>query len=227
MADCQHCVFSVRFLPFWSSLTSGANRLQRYCFFLDWPNFWVTFFIKFITFFVSGWLSALRFSVWLLPFRGSPTSGANRVQRYCFFLDWPNFKSEKMLKNITFFISSWFSIIAKSITSKGDRTRIHARAYILRYARARVCHKDSLLRVFMGHTWSIRGVFMGYTYVSGMCRVCIGYVSGKCRKIQWARRLRYKISCRYLQVSKKSSTFVGNLGNFELRIRNYPFEIRI
>lgn len=62
--------------------------------------------------------------------------------------------------------------------------RMHTRTYILRFARARVCHKDSLLGVFIGHTWGIRGIFMGYTYVSGMCRVCIGYVSGKYRKIQ-------------------------------------------
>ena len=43
--------------------------------------------------------------------------------------------------------------------------------------------------------------------------------------------LRDKISCRYLQDSKKSSTFVENLGkcgfwikNFELRIKIYNHE---
>ena len=76
-----------------------------------------------------------------------------------------------------------------------------------------MCHKDSLLGVFIGHTWGIRGIFMGYTYVSGMYRVCVGYVSGKYRSIQ----VLIQISCIYLQVSKKSSTFVEN---FELRIMN-------
>ena len=37
------------------------NRLQRYCFYLDWPNFLATFFNIFYTFFVSSWFSALRF----------------------------------------------------------------------------------------------------------------------------------------------------------------------
>ena len=91
---------------------------------------------------------------------------------------------------------------------------MHTRTYILRFARAR----EERGGVFVGYSWGIHGVFMGYTYVSGMCRVCIGYVSGMYRvcigtyKVQGG--LRYKIPCRYLQVSKKSSTFVGN---FELR----------
>ena len=46
----------------------ARNRLQRYCFFWDWPNFSATFFNIFCTFFVSGWFSALRFSVWFLLF---------------------------------------------------------------------------------------------------------------------------------------------------------------
>ena len=83
---------------------------------------------------------------------------------------------------------------------------MHTRTYILRFARAR----EERGGVFVGYSWGIHGVFMGYSYVSGMCRVCIGYVSGMYRNIQGARGLRYKIPCRYLQVSKKSSTFVGN-----------------
>ena len=57
----DHCWFALVF-------RSERNRLQRYCFFLDWPNFLATFLQFFITFFVSGWFSALHFSVWFLPF---------------------------------------------------------------------------------------------------------------------------------------------------------------
>ena len=64
----------------------------------------------------------------------------------------------------------------------------------------------------------IRGVFMGYSWGIHMYRVCVGYVSGMYREYVegYGVRggMRYKIPCRYLQVSKKSSTFVGN---FELR----------
>ena len=71
--------------------------------------------------------------------------------------------------------------------------------------------------LWVGYSWGIRGVFMGYTYVSGMCRECIGTY-----KVRGG--LRYKIPCRYLQVSKKSSTFVGNFEagseKRELRILN-------
>ena len=86
-----------------------------------------------------------------------------------------------------------------------------------------------------GYSWGIHGVFMEYSWGIRMYRVCVGYVSGMYRvcigtyKVQGG--LRYKIPCRYLQVSKKSSTFVGNfesgsgereagIKNFELRILN-------
>ncbi len=60
----------------------------------------------------------------------------------------------------------------------------------------------------------IRGVFMEYSWGIHMYRVCVGYVSGMYRVCIGTYKVRgglsYKIPCRYLQVSKKSSTFVGN-----------------
>ena len=65
---CNWLIFSVTIFQAVSQslvahLRSLRNRLQRYCFFLDWPNFQVTFFNKFYTFFASSWFSALTFSV--------------------------------------------------------------------------------------------------------------------------------------------------------------------
>ena len=62
----------------------------------------------------------------------------------------------------------------------------------------------------MGYSWGIHMYRVCVGYVSGMYRVCIGTY-----KVQGG--MRYKIPCRYLQVSKKSSTFVGN---FESGILN-------
>ena len=76
---------------------------------------------------------------------------------------------------------------------------MHTRTYILRFARAR----EERGGVFVGYSWGIHGVYICIGYVSGMYRVCIGTY-----KVRGG--LHYKIPCRYLQVSKKSSTFVGN-----------------
>ena len=89
----------------------------------------------------------------------------------------------------------------------------------------------------LGYSWGIRGVFVGYSWDIRMYRVCVGYVSGMCRESveryneqgiseEQARRLRDKISCRYLQDSKKSSTFVENLGKCGFWIKNYEFLIK-
>ena len=110
---------------------------------------------------------------------------------------------------------------------------MHTRTYIFNVRACARREGRGIRGVFVGYSRGIHGVFMGYSYVSGMFRVCIGYVSGMYRvcigtyKVQGG--LRYKIPCRYLQVSKKSSTFVGNFesgsGERELRIKN--FELRI
>ena len=84
--------------------------------------------------------------------------------------------------------------------------------------------------------------FMGYSWDIRMYRVCVGYVSGMYRECIGTYKvrggLRYKIPCRYLQVSKKSSTFVGNFesgignrkagsGNREAGIKNRKLRIKI
>ena len=102
---------------------------------------------------------------------------------------------------------------------------VYAHAYV--YIKVRACAR----REGRG----IRGVFMGYSWGIHMYRVCVGYVSGMYREYiegDGARRgMRYKIPCRYLQVSKKSSTFVGNFesgsGERELRIKNFELRIKI
>ena len=101
---------------------------------------------------------------------------------------------------------------------------MHTRTYIFK---VRACAKREgrgIHEVFVGYSWGIHMYRVCVGYVSGMYRVCIGTY-----KVRGG--LRYKIPCRYLQVSKKSSTFVGNfesgsgkreagIKNFELRILN-------
>ena len=70
---------------------SLRNRLQRYCFFLDWPNFKATFLHYFFTFFVSGWFSALRFSVSFASFNRSLAFVAKSAAKVLLFYELTKF----------------------------------------------------------------------------------------------------------------------------------------
>ena len=104
--------------------------------------------------------------------------------------------------------------------------REDAQLYLNVYAHAHVYIKVRACARREGR--GIRGVFTGYSWGIHMYRVCVGYVSGMYRECIGTYKvrggLRYKIPCRYLQVSKKSSTFVGN---FEAGIKNFELRIKI
>ena len=125
-----------------------AKSAAKVLLFFGLTKFLSNFFQYFLLFFVSGWFSALHFLAVSQSVVAHLRSLRNRLQRYCFFLDWPNILRSFLHIFCIFFISHWLSTILFKKANFSRKTDYYtaekipymgmrAHAYIIMYARTR------------------------------------------------------------------------------------------
>ena len=122
MADFQHYVFQCHSHHLTAHLRLLRNRLQRYCFFTNWPNFKETFFVFSVIFFVSYWFSALRFITYFASSNHSLALGAKSGAKLLLFAELSKF-IETNLGNLAI-LSSLLSKATLYIIYLGNYIRV-------------------------------------------------------------------------------------------------------